>query len=65
MEASALRSHLAKVEILSEASSDFVAQLARQMAPCLLLPGQSLVQDSGAAGHTMMISDIRKLDRIG
>lgn len=45
LKASALRSHLAKVEILSEASSDFVAQLAQQMAPCLLLPGQSLVQE--------------------
>lgn len=46
MEVSALRGHLSRVEILSDASSDFISQVASCMEPCLLLPGQSLVQDS-------------------
>ena len=46
MKVSALRSHLSRVEILSDASSDFISQVASCMEPCLLLPGQSLVQDS-------------------
>ena len=44
-QASAVRAHLAKMDILTDASNDFLTELVAVMEPCLLLPGQCLVQD--------------------
>lgn len=43
---STLPSHLQKINMFSEASSEFISQFAAVMEPCLLLPGQSIVQDA-------------------